>query len=196
MESENNAGITNLLSVLTLGSTQYRSDIRLVRDLEDIGASVEPVFGRDYFGVYIKVLPCHLHQAMDLMAEAVNVPKFASWEIAAVKNRAWDVSAQAMSHSGVQLTENVHAAAFYDSVGLGRSPYDTYALPTLSVEDVQDYHSTHMTAEGAVVVGLGVDSGFFRFFFEFVELEWLCSQCDTRIKVCRRRSKDTGFGIG
>lgn len=91
------------------------------------------------------------------MAEMMAKPRGPVWEVEAWKQRAWDVASQAMASPRQQLEENVHAAAFYDSVGLGRSPYATHALSRLTVQDVDEYYQQYMTTEKAVVVGLGVE---------------------------------------
>ena len=156
-EKEKTVGLTNLMSQMAFRSTETRSDLRMYRDIEALGGRMTSCFGRDYIQWSISVLPCFVNEAASLLAEAVSAPRFAKWDIKQQMQMAYDVSAKALEDPTSRVIDGIHAAAYYDTVGLGRSLYDTFDLAKLSKEDVENHFQTYFTAENSVLVGTGID---------------------------------------
>lgn len=152
------AGLSQVMSELSFRSTEYRSDIRLYRDIESIGGRINTHSDREGVTMSISVLPNLVSEAAEILSESFLRPRFAQWDIDLMKNKVISENNDA-THADA-LLDGIHEAAFYDNTPLGRARFDVdYSVKTFTEEDCQMYHDAHYNAANAVLVGTGVDAG-------------------------------------
>lgn len=151
------AGLSQVMSELSFRSTEYRSDIRLYRDIENIGARINTHSDREGITMSISALPNLVSEAAEILSEAFLKPRFAQWDIDMMKEKVLAMNNEA-THADA-LLDGIHEAAFYDNTALGRARFDVeHSLKTFTEEDCQMYHDAHYNAANAVLVGTGVDA--------------------------------------
>ncbi len=77
-ETDENAGITNLLVRMMLQGSENKSAYRFHRQLEIYGGQLLPVVSDDYFGFYFSIISKNFGDGFNLMMEAVKTPAFDS----------------------------------------------------------------------------------------------------------------------
>ncbi len=73
-ETEDNAGITNLLVRMMLQGSEKKSVDRFHRQLEIYGGQLSPVVADDYFGFYFSIVSKNFGEGFKLLMEAVETP--------------------------------------------------------------------------------------------------------------------------
>lgn len=154
-ETDRTAGLTQLLSNLSFRSTTSRSDIRLYRDIEAMGGAISSHYGRDFLQLNISVLPTFASAAAEMLAETTLSPRFAQWDVDAIKDKCFQDLEQKVQDPTYLLNEGLFAAAFYDSEPLGRHTSDMHNLKHLTAQMVQEAHATQFTAERMVFTATG-----------------------------------------
>lgn len=98
-ETEQNAGITSLMSGMLVRGTKTRSRLQIARALEDVGGILGPYSGRNSFGISAQVRSQDLPLALDVASDVLANPTFPEQELqqqkqlqlAALATRADDV---------------------------------------------------------------------------------------------------------
>ncbi len=75
-ETEDNAGITDLMVRTMLQGSQDRSAYRFHRQLEVYGGQIQPVVADDFFGFYFSIISKNFEEGFDLFTESVLKPAF------------------------------------------------------------------------------------------------------------------------
>jgi zinc protease len=75
-EDETNSGITELMLRSMLYGTSRSSATELAQQLDRLGANVEPVVERDFFGLMLSVLSRNADEATHLLREVIEEPAF------------------------------------------------------------------------------------------------------------------------
>jgi zinc protease len=81
VEDGNNAGITHLVTSMWMRGTRVRGAAELAHAIESIAAELDPFSGRNSFGLGLEALSERLEPALDLFAEVLLEPAFASDEL-------------------------------------------------------------------------------------------------------------------
>lgn len=84
-ETDEQAGITSLMSQMLVRGTTSRSRLQIAQALENVGGSLAPYSGRNSFGVSAQVLKQHLPLALEVAADVLRHPTFPSDELAQQK---------------------------------------------------------------------------------------------------------------
>lgn len=157
-ETSKTQGISQLVEKIAFKSTEKRSHLRFVRDLEDIGAVVSAKGDREAIVYTVEVMRKNVNAALVLLAETIIRPNLTSWQIDEFKESlALDLEDVHTSPQAV-LTEAILAAAYGDSSPLGRSMYPSSAgLHRLGAEDAADFRSSYFGASRSALVAIGVD---------------------------------------
>eukprot|EP00615_Pteridomonas_danica_P006568 CAMPEP_0114349980 /NCGR_PEP_ID=MMETSP0101-20121206/15973_1 /TAXON_ID=38822 ORGANISM="Pteridomonas danica, Strain PT" /NCGR_SAMPLE_ID=MMETSP0101 /ASSEMBLY_ACC=CAM_ASM_000211 /LENGTH=410 /DNA_ID=CAMNT_0001488893 /DNA_START=22 /DNA_END=1254 /DNA_ORIENTATION=- len=144
-----------LLKHLAFKGTASQSDIKLARELEAAGLTVDCVADRDAIvysasGMKNEVMSTGL----DAVAESSLTPKFNDWHVQEMKGEAMAVEVQfAASDPLSLLTEKIHEAAYGKSAALGRPALKESSADTAGVVA---YHGEHFNTANMTVVGTGV----------------------------------------
>ncbi|GLD94421.1 hypothetical protein PINS_up003032 [Pythium insidiosum] len=157
VESDANAGASQLLAKMAFRATTARSDLRLFRDIEALGGVVHKAAGRDFVRYNISVLPDAVEAAAEILAETTLAPRFAHWDVAIQKNQVRVEAEQIAACAERTVFENVHAAAFYDDATLGRPVVTAENLAALDEDALAAFYEQYATTASLALVGAGVD---------------------------------------
>jgi predicted Zn-dependent peptidase len=148
-------GEASLLKHLAFKGSASRSDIKLARDVEAVGVSVDCVANRDsilYSATGMRQEA--LSTGLEAVAETALTPKFNDWHVTEMKFEAMDVEVEsATTDPAALLSEKIHEAAFGKNAPMGRATLK--ASPTGAAE-VSDFHGSHFNTANMTVVGSGV----------------------------------------
>ena len=74
-------GATHLLERMAFKSTLNRSHVRLVREIESMGASTSASSSREQMGYTINALKTYVPQMVEVLVDSVRNPAFVDWEV-------------------------------------------------------------------------------------------------------------------
>lgn len=157
VETEATAGLSQLFAKMAFRATETRSDLRLYRDIEAIGGSIQTSAGRDFVRYNISVLPDQVEAAAEILAETTLAPRFAHWDIDQQKNQVRAELELLAENSSASLLEAVHGAAFYDDVTLGRPIVSADNLAKFDTEELVSFYEQYVNSANVALVGAGVD---------------------------------------
>lgn len=147
------------MTKLAFTATSSRSHLRMVRDLEDLGATVGCASDREKTVYSVEVLRSNAAAALALLGEAVVAPAASDWQVAEQKASLSCQLTALQAQPQVVLTEALMQAAFGDNSPLGQSMYpSTGGLASLGAEAVAAFRQeTHCGARAALSL-VGADS--------------------------------------
>lgn len=151
-EVDGESGVAHYLKRLAFKSTVARSDFKLFRDLEALGAIVDVQSGRESLVYSVTCAPENAAAALECLGESVLTPALADWEAKEIKSIVSEDLAALSANPAALLGEAIHEAAFGFN-GLGASLFATDGLP--SMDAAQSFHARHFVAENMVLAGAG-----------------------------------------
>jgi ubiquinol-cytochrome c reductase core subunit 2 len=153
-EAKNQLGAAHLAKNAAFITNGGRSQLRTVRETQQIGGSLEAGSSRELMTRTGKFLRGNLPGVMENMVPGIITPTFAPWDFDQAKKMcAGDLAT--MDNTGSNI-EELHKAAFRD--GLGNSLYVNGAkMGSHSSDSVGAYISQHAVGGGVTVVGTDVD---------------------------------------
>lgn len=80
-ESPASYGVTHLLERMAFKSTNNRSHLRVVREVEAIGGNVTAAASREHMSYTYDALKTYVPQMVELLIDSVRNPAFLDWEI-------------------------------------------------------------------------------------------------------------------
>ena len=80
-ETPYSRGATHLLERMAFKSTLNRSHVRLVREIESMGASTSASASREQMGYTIDALKTYVPQMVEVLVDSVRNPAFVDWEV-------------------------------------------------------------------------------------------------------------------
>ncbi|XP_022089418.1 cytochrome b-c1 complex subunit 2, mitochondrial-like [Acanthaster planci] len=164
-ENTQNLGITHCLRSYANLTTSNATTFKITRGLDDIGASLEATTTRDHMLYSVQCLRTHIDTAASFLQAATTGQQFRPWEIKDYRQRVLFDLASVRDQLQIEVLENLHAAAFRDTVG--RSLYaPEYMVDKIGTEMLLDYVNNMYTAENTALVGIGVDHGDLKSFGE------------------------------
>ncbi|KAL6770558.1 MPPA1 [Auxenochlorella protothecoides x Auxenochlorella symbiontica] len=155
-ETPANSGVSHLLEYLAFKSTAHRTHLRLVRDVEALGANVLASASREQMAYTIDLPRTLVPEALEVLADAVLAPRLAPHEVrdAAAKLEA-DLKGLA-DNPQLALLEGLHAAAYSGDLGKPLIAAEG-AAARLTPADIADFLAENYTAPRIVLSGAGVD---------------------------------------
>jgi processing peptidase subunit alpha len=159
-ETDANNGVSHMLEHMAFKTTQNRSSLRVVRDVEEMGGNVGAASAREYMVFTADVIRTNLDRATELVAETAMKPKFAPWDIEdqrkilRIELEEMEKNAQAM------VTEMMFQAAYTDSSPLGRPLYmPRRNIDKISAEQLLEFTNEHFHVNRMILAAAGVDHG-------------------------------------
>lgn len=152
-------GLGHLFSRLVFTSTKNRSDLRLWRDIEAIGAQVSRVATKDAIRYAITCLPEYLEQASEILAETTLAPRFAIWDLVQQRQKVLSDVEQFQQNPNNLLMDAIHAAAFYDDKTLGQSIFASGSASNVeqfTSEHLWEFYDQFINQKKIVLTGNGV----------------------------------------
>jgi processing peptidase subunit alpha len=156
-ETMGQSGISHFLEAIAFKSTANRSDFKLVRDMNKIGAKVLCSTSREHTVYAAESLREHMPQTVETLADVIQNHAFNELELKhARESYAKGIEARAAS-AETQIMEGIHAAAYFNnSVGLPLYASKA-ALSSFTPDALRDYMTTLFTPSRMVISGVGVD---------------------------------------
>jgi len=155
-ETPYSTGASHLLEYMAFKTTKNRTHLRLVREVEAIGANVLASASREQMCYNIDTAKIAVPEALEVLADAVLNPKFQSWEVAEqVKKMKADISNLA-DNPQTTLLEALHSVAYHG--GLGRpliAPKEI--LGGLNADVLAEFYAENYTAPRMVLAAAGVE---------------------------------------
>jgi len=160
-EADANNGVSHLMEHMAFKSTEKRSHLRLVRDIEDIGGQMGAASAREFIIFQGECLRDHAETAVEILADTLIRPKLAPWDIDEQRKViGYDLESMEANAQSV-LTELLHAAAYGDQSPLGRSLWCPQRnLNKLGETDLRAYMDSHFTAPRMVLSAAGIEHEF------------------------------------
>jgi predicted Zn-dependent peptidase len=156
-ETEEEKGAAHLLSVAAFAGTTNKSGLRLMRELEDIGASVSASADREKITLDVTVMSSMAELAFERLSEAIVSPprnKVVLKDCFDSAQLAYDALATA-PHK--KLAELLHEAAFGEGSAMGGSQLAADGnLLNLSPDAALAYRAHQFTANNLVIAASGV----------------------------------------
>lgn len=156
-EAEDEKGAAHMLSVAAFAGTANKSGLRLMRELEDIGATVSASADREKISLDVTVLATMAEMAFERVADAVVNPpknKFVLYDALGAAQLAYD--AQATSPKKM-LAELLHEAAYGELSPMGASFLAEHGdISNLDPEAVLKYRAHQYTAGNVIVSSSGL----------------------------------------
>lgn len=164
-EADSNNGISQLMQHMAYKSTENRSSLRIVRDIELIGGSIGASSAREHMVYSADVLRPYTSDAIELIAETIKKPKYAPWDIEEQQKVIGYELENLLKDAQSVVTESLHAAAYGDGNPLGRSLWcPARNLNKLGAKELKAYAKELFIPSRMVLTGAGVDHD------EFVKL--------------------------
>ncbi len=154
-ESQANAGVSHLLEYMAFRTTANRTQLRVVREAEAVGASVLASASREQMVYSIDTVRPAVPEALELLADAVLNPKFQGWAVAEQVERMRADVKRLADNPQAALLEALPTVAF--TGGLARplvAPAD--ALGALDADAAAAFYAANYTAPRMVLAGAGV----------------------------------------
>lgn len=157
-ESMTEKGAAHLLATAAFAGTGKRSGLKLMRDLENIGATVGSSVDREKITYKVTCLPEKAEEAIAAVSEAISSPPAAAYVVEEMKETAELALETHKSSAKSQVMELLYEAAYGENTPMG-SP--TYApLTDLSISNVMSFRKSNFTANNLIVsaTGISIDS--------------------------------------
>jgi predicted Zn-dependent peptidase len=152
-ETAETAGSAFLLEHMAFKSSNGKSALRTVRDMEELGGTFGSASSRDQVTYSATVLDSALPTAMAIISDTVLSSDLKDWEIDGIKGGTHLVArAESGENPAVLLSEGVCAAAFKDNTPLGHP----MIVEGPSASSLQSFVDTQFVGGNITVAGAGV----------------------------------------
>jgi len=155
-EDDKMRGASHLISNLAfVQRSRAKTGLRIVRDLEDVGAAGTATSTRESLSFSSTSLRSHTRSSCEGIAEVAFNSAFTPWDVAEGKVNTKNCLAASSVHE--KLADAIHVAAFYDTETLGKAvlaPEDN--LSNLKSLDVADFMESLIVPSNIVVAGVDV----------------------------------------
>lgn len=157
-ETDANNGISHLLEHMAFKTTQNRSSLRVVRDVEDMGGNVGAASAREYMVFTADVLRSNLDKATELVAETALKPKFTQWDIDDQRKIIRYELEEMEKNAQAMVTEMIFQAAYTDSSPLGRPLYmPRRNIDKIGSEELFAFTNEHFHVNRMILAAAGVE---------------------------------------
>ncbi|KAJ6771283.1 PROCESSING PEPTIDASE ALPHA SUBUNIT putative-RELATED [Salix koriyanagi] len=112
-ESPATFGATHLLERMAFKSTRNRSHLRVVREVEAIGGSVQSSASREQMGYTYDALKTYLPEMVELLIDCVRNPVFLDWEFNEQLQKVKAEISEASKNPQGLLFEAIHSVGFF-----------------------------------------------------------------------------------
>lgn len=154
-ENSRNAGITRLMTRSLQKGTRHRSGAEIDRDIEFLGTGLGVDVTADYFGLSIGLPSSRFITGLELLSDMLLHPAFPAegvedekrLQVASIR-RNYDSSTQRPMQLALEAVYGNHP------YGLPSDGYES-SLAEIGAEEVRDWWSRQVVADGAVVVVVG-----------------------------------------
>lgn len=156
-ESDSESGFSHILASTAFNGSNSSSPLRMIRNLENAGASFSASAGRESIRYSVDCTDEHVHAVISAVADHITNPVNADkyYYVAENLDRAKLTAAAAASSGDVQLDDLLHEAAYGENGPLGRAVTDESAAKA-EVCDIMAFRSRQFTAGNLTISGSGI----------------------------------------
>lgn len=152
-----NNGIAHFVARSSFQGGGTRSLLRMIRDIEDSGASVSSSANREEILYTADVLAPQLPKVVGILADAITAPRVVDYQLDEVRTGVREDSETQLSDGIIATVDALHTAA-YREAGLGLSPFaSSSAAQSLGVDEVKAFRQALFTGPNTVIAASGVN---------------------------------------
>jgi len=154
-EPADHAGIAHFVEHMLFKGTSSRSSEEIAKQVDSIGGQLDAFTSKEYAGYYIKVLDEHLPMAVNLLADLVSRPIFASEELEREKKVVLE-EIKMVEDTPDDLVHELFSERFWSGHPLGRPILGTpESVGGLNRPTLTHYFDGAYVASNFVVVAVG-----------------------------------------
>ncbi|XP_048351267.1 LOW QUALITY PROTEIN: cytochrome b-c1 complex subunit 2, mitochondrial [Sphaerodactylus townsendi] len=154
-ETTANLGITHLLRLSSNLTTKGASAFRITRGIEAVGSNLSVASTRENMVYSVECLCDYVDTIMEYLINVTTAPEFRRWEVSEAQPQLRVDKAIAFQNPQVCVLENLHAAAYRNS--LANSLYcPNYMVGKFTSEQLHNFVQSNFTSARMALVGLGV----------------------------------------
>lgn len=149
-------GASHLLERMAFKSTLNRSHLRIVREVEAIGGSVQAAASREQMSYTYDALKSYVPQMVELLIDAVRNPAFLDWEVKEQLEKMKPEIAEFSKNPQALLLEAIHSAGY---AGPFANPLmaSEASINKLDGTALEEFVADNYTASRMVLAASGVD---------------------------------------
>lgn len=156
-ETEDQKGAAQLLSVAAFqGGNGEQSGMRVVRALENLGATIKSSVDREKIVYDVTVMAEGVGESIDVIMQSIASPPFLDYVLEELKPSVKIFYDSYEKDSEAQVASMLHEAAYGELSTLGAPVYGN--LKKLHVSDVLEYRAKVFVAENVVITANGIST--------------------------------------
>jgi zinc protease len=157
-ETENNAGITDLMVRMMLQGSQDRSAYRFHRQLEVYGGQIKPVVADDFFGFYFSIISKNFEGGFNLLTESVLKPAFNRDILDRQKQLL--LQERELFHGWKELAEETVDPVLFDGFPYSRQAWGTEtSIQSITPDSLDEWYGRYVKNRKPIVVIVGDTEG-------------------------------------
>ncbi|XP_064414729.1 cytochrome b-c1 complex subunit 2, mitochondrial isoform X2 [Latimeria chalumnae] len=160
-ENATNLGITHVLRLASNLTTKGASAFKITRGIEAVGSSLSVTSTRENMIYSVECIRDYLDTVMEYLINVTTAPEFRIWEVSELTSRIKVDKAIAFQNPQIRVLENLHAAAFRNSLGNSLFCPD-YMIGQITSEQLHSFVQNNFTNGRMALVGLGVEHSVLR----------------------------------
>ncbi|XP_055994824.1 cytochrome b-c1 complex subunit 2, mitochondrial [Sorex fumeus] len=154
-EDTNILGTSHLLRLASSLTTKGASSFKITRGIEAVGGKLSVTSTRESMAYTVECLRDDVDVLMEFLLNVTTAPEFRPWEVAALQSQLKIDKAVAFQNPQAQVIENLHAAAYKNT--LANSLYcPDYRIGKVTSEELHFFVQNHFTSARMALIGLGV----------------------------------------
>ncbi|KAJ7305850.1 hypothetical protein JRQ81_010216 [Phrynocephalus forsythii] len=154
-ETHDNLGTSHLLRLTSNLTTKGASAFRITRGLEAVGSSLSVTSTREKMVYSVECIRDYIDTVLEYLINVTTAPEFRPWEVSEVIPHLRLDRAVAFQNPQVGIIENLHAAAYRNSLANSLFCPD-YMVGKITSEQLHHFVQSNFTSSRMALVGLGV----------------------------------------
>lgn len=154
----NASGIQSLMLRLLPEGTKTRTSVQIAEEQERLGAQIQPVISRDRSALLLSALTPNLGRSLDLLADIVRNPAFATAEVERLRAQQLALIAEELTQPAGMAQRALPPLIYGADHPYGRPPSgvgSAAALRIVSREELQRLHQTWIRPDTATIFAVG-----------------------------------------
>ncbi|KAL6221052.1 hypothetical protein ACLB2K_008804 [Fragaria x ananassa] len=155
-ETPESSGASHLLERMAFKSTSNRSHLRIVREVEAIGGTVQASASREQMSYTISSLKTYVPEMVELLLDSVRNPVFLDWEVNEELLRVKDDIDKASKNPEALVLEAVHSVGYKGGLANPLLAQES-SISSLNNETLEEFVTENYTAPRMVLAAYGVE---------------------------------------
>ncbi|KAM4698777.1 cytochrome b-c1 complex subunit 2, mitochondrial [Rhinophrynus dorsalis] len=154
-ENPSNLGVNHVLRLAASLTTKGASAFKITRGIEAVGGGLSVTSTRENMVYSVECLRDYVDTVMEYLINVTTAPEFRRWEVSDLHAKVKLDKAFAYQNPQVAVLENLHAAAYRNT--LANSLYcPDYRIGKVTSDELHQFVQNHFTSSRMALVGLGV----------------------------------------